>query len=303
MLKPKRGNFSFLRSVLALVWVVLRPTLLRAPVHVLHEAAALAEAARYRGVRYRKHHRNRPFGAALQVRDGPGYIGSFKTAKQAAEAYDRAVRRMYPDDTPDHKFHRKKKLNFPLEEEAAYDETQEQARRRGLKVSGANHRKEARSFELLKEALDASPYSEKCGLVRLTASSKADALLKLRGSSQAGLPIQLKAATSRWREGRVYKFNNMLGYDGMLVVLVALDRGHFWATAGEELKSEQRGITVGCASDTDRRVQDIGSHLVACSKIHRSFPTHQLKKQSVIAPLVIGLKQLCIGSSKLCLEA
>ena len=107
--------------------------------------------------------------------------------------------------------------------------------------------------------------------MRLTESSKADALLKLRGSSQAGLPIQLKAATSRWREGRVYHVSKLLGYDGMLVVLVALDGGHFWTAAGEELKVDYLSITLGRESDTARRVENMGSHLVASFKKTRKF--------------------------------
>ena len=198
--------------VLALSWVALCPVLvgpLEAPARPDQEAAARAEAAKYRGVSY--HKRNRIFEAWLQVQDGPGYIGSFKTDTHAAEARDQEVRRLYPDDTPDHKLQRKKKLNFPSEEEAAYHETPQQARKRALKIHFANTRKADRSFDLLKEALNTSPYSEKYELVRLTESSKADALLKLRGSSQAGLPIQLKAATSRRREGKMYHFNHLLG--------------------------------------------------------------------------------------------
>ena len=198
--------------VLALSWVALCPVLvgpLEAPARPDQEAAARAEAAKYRGVSY--HKRNRIFEAWLQVQDGPGYIGSFKTDTHAAEARDQEVRRLYPDDTPDHKLQRKKKLNFPSEEEAAYHETPQQARKRALKIHFANARKADRSFDLLKEALNTSPYSEKYELVRLTESSKADALLKLRGSSQAGLPIQLKAATSRRREGKMYHFSHLLG--------------------------------------------------------------------------------------------
>ena len=259
--------------VLALGWGALCPVqvgLLQAPAHPDQEAAARAEAAKYRGVTYHKENRN--FVARLHVRGGPGYIGSFTAATHAAEARDQEVRRMYPDDTPNHKLKRKNLLNFPSEQEAAYHETQEQARKRGLKFQGANQRKEARSFELLNEALEASVYSEKYELVRLPGSSKADALLTLCGSSQAGLPIQPKAATSRWKQGRVYFFQGVLGYDGMLVVLVALDGGHFWATAGEELKVDQLGITIGCESDTARRVESIVSHLVACFKDTRQFP-------------------------------
>ncbi|CAE7189787.1 Zan [Symbiodinium sp. CCMP2456] len=260
--------------VLAVTFVSFFPVLaglLKASAHVPHhKAAGRAEAAKYRGVCYFK--QDRVFGAWLRVEARPGYIGRFKNAKQAAEAYDREVRRMYPDDTPHHKFRRKSWLNFPSEEEAAYVESPEQSRKRGLKRSSSNRCKEARSFELLREAFYASPYSENYELVRLTGSSKADALFKLRGSSQAGLPIQLKAATSRWKQGRFYVFQHLLGYDGMLVFLVALDGGHIWATAGAELKVDKLGITIGCASDTARRVEDAGALSVACFKNRKKFP-------------------------------
>ena len=259
--------------VLAVTWVVLCPVLtelLKASAHVPHHTAARAEAAKCRGVRC--HKRDRLFEARLRVKAGPGYIAGFKNAQQAAEAYDREVRRMYPDDTPDHKFRRKNFLNFPSEEEAAYAESPEEARKRGLKLSGSTCRKEARSFELLRKAFHASPFSENYELVHLTGSSKADALVKLRDSSQVGVQIQLKAATSGYKQGRTYKFRNLLGYDGMLVFLVALDGGHFWAAAGEEFKTRQLLITMACPSDTRRRVEDTGTRLVACFKNTRKFP-------------------------------
>ena len=258
-------------AVLVVIWVALCAVLaglLKASAHVSHDA--VARAAKYRSIYY--HKRGRVYEARLQVGGGPGYIGQFKHAKQAAEAYDREVRRMYPDDTPDHKFRRKNLLNFPSEQEAAYTESPEQARKRGLKLGGSSFCKEARSFELLREAFCESPCSENYELVRLTGSSKADALFKPRGSSQAGLQIQLKAATSGWKQGKTYKFRNLLGYDGMLVFLVALDGGHFWAASGEEFKTCQLQITIGCASDTCRRVEDTGARLVAGFKNTRKFP-------------------------------
>ncbi|CAE7563937.1 Zan [Symbiodinium microadriaticum] len=257
-------------AVLAVIWVALGPVLaglLQASAHVSHHNAA-AHAAKYRGVHY--HKRGRVFEANLQVGGGPGYIGHFKNAKQAAEAYDREVRRMYPEDTPDHKFRRKNFLNFPSEQEAAYTESPERARKRGLKLGGSSFCKEARSFELLREAFCESPYSENYELVRLTGSSKADALFKPRGSPQVGLQVQLKAATSGRKQGKTYKFGRLLGYDGMLVFLVALDGGHFWAASGEEFKTCHLQITIGCASDTCRRVEDTGARLVACFKNTRS---------------------------------
>ena len=259
-------------AVLAVIWVALGPVLaglLQASAHVSHHNAA-AHAAKYRGVHY--HKRGRVFEANLQVGGGPGYIGHFKNAKQAAEAYDREVRRMYPEDTPDHKFRRKNFLNFPSEQEAAYTESPERARKRGLKLGGSSFCKEARSFELLREAFCESPYSENYELVRLTGSSKADALFKPRGSPQVGLQVQLKAATSGRKQGKTYKFGRLLGYDGMLVFLVALDGGHFWAASGEEFKTCHLQITIGCASDTCRRVEDTGARLVACFKNTRKFP-------------------------------
>ena len=275
MLKPKCRTLLH-GLVPALGWGTICPVLvgtLQAPAHPDSEAAARAEAAKYRGVSYHKRNRNRPFVALLWARGRPGYIGSFKTAKQAAEARDQAVRSLYPGATPDHKFQCKKLLNFPSREEASYNETTQQARRCALKIHGANTDKaDRRSMEMLQKALNTSLYSDKYELVRLTESAKADALLKLRGSSQAGLPIQIKAATSRWSEGRKYHFNHLLAYDGMLVVLVALDGGYFWVATGEEFKADDLWITIGCESDTDRPVENIVSHLVACLKDTQQFP-------------------------------
>ena len=58
----------------------------------------------------------------------------------------------------------------------------------------------------------------------------------------------------------------------MLVVLVALDRSHFWAAAGEEFKANDLWITIGCESDIHRRVENMGSQLVACFRDTRQFP-------------------------------
>ena len=97
---------------------------------VLREVQALAEVAKYRGVKY--HKRDRVFEAWLYVSGGPG-------------AYDAALRRWCPNDN----FRLNKFRNFPTKAEASYRETPAQARRRALTTNGDDHRKDVTAFELL----------------------------------------------------------------------------------------------------------------------------------------------------------
>ena len=232
----------------------------------LLQAEAQVEAAKYRGVHYHKHHDK--FEARLTAHGQTFYLGSFLSATQAAEAYDEKVRHVCAAD----RFRLSKSLNFPSEEETSFSCSPMQLRQRGLNVSGDNNRKEAEAFFLIEEALAASSHADSYEMLRLSGSTKADALLVPKGYGDAGLPIQLKAATSSGGLGRKYIFSNVSGYSGMVVLMVALDGQHVWASAGQDLLSKTLGITIGCESDSKRRVLDIASHLRACFHDVRRFP-------------------------------
>ena len=226
-------------------------------------AAAKAEADKYCGVSY--HKRRCAFLAQLWVDGEKQHIGSFKSARQAAEAYDATLRNLCPHD----KQKLKRYLNFPSKNEAGYSETAAQARQRGLRMHGADLQNEARAFELFQEAFAVSSHAEGYEIVPLTGASRADAVFRPKGSEGNGLLIQLKAATSRGKKGREYIFQRVAGYDGMLVIMVALDGGHFWAAAGSQLQRRSLSIAVGCPSSRKYAVPDIGTHLVKCFRNKR----------------------------------
>ena len=148
--------------------------------------AAKAAADKYCGVSCRK--RDCVFTAQLQVGGELQYIGSFKSAKQAAEAYDAKLRSLFSDDKQKLKTY----LNFPSKKEASYSETTAQARQRGLRISGRNNRNEARAFELFREAFAASSNAEGYEIVPLTGASRADAVFRHKGSGEDGLLISSK---------------------------------------------------------------------------------------------------------------
>ena len=228
-------------------------------------AAAQAEADKYCGVTFYETKRGCAFMARLYVDGDYQHIGSFKSAKKAAEAYDAQLRSLFPDD----KQKLKRYLNFPSKKEASYSETAAQARQRGLRLSGRNNRNEARAFELFREAFAVSSHAEGYEIVPLTGASRADAVFRHKGSGEDGLLIQLKASTSLGKKGRAYRFNRVAGYDGMIVVMVALDGGHLWAAAGSQLHSNYLLITVGAASSRKYAVPDIGAQLVKCFRSKR----------------------------------
>ena len=196
-------------------------------------AAARAEAAKYCGVCYCK--RTRKYLVHIRVNGQQKHIGRFNCALQAAEAYDSKLRSLFSDD----KLRLRRYLNFPSNEEASYCETVEQSRQRGLRISGQNLRSEARAAMLLDAAVSSSSDAAGFELCRLSGASHADAVFRPKGSEEGGgLLLQLKAATSSGQRGRRYNFNHMVGYDGMLVIMMALDTNHVWAAAGSQLFSE-----------------------------------------------------------------
>ena len=233
-------------------------------------------SAKYRGV-YRASKRH-SFFAQVTLRGRNHYIGSFTCAARTAEAVDQFLRSNCSQD----KLRLKKSLNFPSPEEVAYCETREQARERGLHISGCNYQKEAHAFNLLQAAFAKSVYALKYEIQRLSGASKADAIFMRKGCPADCLLIQLKAASVRGTDGRSYfHFNRVSGYAGMVVVFVALEGGHIWAAAGHHLLRSSQCISVGCNSSTRFQVTDIGSFLVGCFADVGQFP-HMSKDRAIL---------------------
>ena len=234
------------------------------------------ESAKYRGV-YRAS-KGHSFFAQVAVQGCNHYVGSFTCAATAAEAVDQFLRSKCSQD----KLRLKKSLNFPSAEEVAYCETREQARERGLNISGCNYQKEAHAFNLLQAAFAKSVSSLKYEIQRLSGASKADAIFMRKGCPEDCLLIQLKAASLRGTDRRSYfHFNRVSGYAGMVVVFVALEGGHIWAAAGHHLLRSSQRISVGCNSSTRFQVSDIGSFLVGCFANVGQFP-HMSKDRAIL---------------------
>ena len=227
-------------------------------------AVQLTEAAKYRGVRYDRG----KFTAQLYLHGHETYLGRYDSAELAAHAFDKRLRIVCAHD----KHRLQRSLNFPSEEEAAYAETPAQARVRGLKICGSNHRKELEAFQLLEKALATSTSANGYMIRRLSDASRADAVFTSKEAPDCGLRIQLKSASSRERRGHTYHFSRVCGYDGMLVIFVALDGNHIWAAAGNQLLRRDLRITIGHKHDKQLRVHDICSHLVACFQNAQQFP-------------------------------
>ena len=233
------------------------------------------KAAQYRGVYCSVNRQSFVAQATLQGHNH--YLGTFKSAAKAAEAFDHFLRHNCAAD----KLRLKKSLNFPSAEEAAYQETREQARDRGLKLNGNNHQKEAQAFKILDAAFAESFRASEHEIRRLSGSSKADAVFMRKGSPEDCLLIQLKAASGRGIHGRSHMFSNMLGYAGMVVFLVSLDGGYLGATAGHVLSKDKLWITVGCPSAERLQVRDVGSFLLTCFVDRQQFPHTSLEDASL----------------------
>ena len=264
-----------------------RPTFLRTPLPcravVSAKVAELAaDARKYRGVCYNKH--LRAYEAKLTVQGHKHFLGMFKSACQAAKAYDHRLRSLCPLDR--HRLQRC--LNFPSKEEAAYQETAVHARGRGLAMNSGSfgaYRKEAQAFELLRDALARSFMCQQYEIRRVSGASKADALLLQRTAlTETGLPIQLKASAAHGSQARKYCFSRVGGYDGMLVLFIALEGGHIWAAAGHQLLARKTlNICVECESDKRWRlpVHDVGLYLWSCFHDHFRFPHMSLSEATM----------------------
>ena len=238
--------------------------------------SCIAQSARkYRGVWKAKG--SSSFYATVMHQGKKHHLGAFSTAAEAAEAYDLSLRTFSPDP-----MRLKRSLNFPTTKEVAFTESPMQARRRGINLSGDNHAKEAKAFELLRRKLEASPQGATYELSRLSGASRADAIFHLRSCSEArGSQLQLKAATSRGGFGLYYGFRRTSGYVGMLMVLVDLDLNRFWAVAGRNVLVTHLALVVGTDREKQWRAPDIAAILVRCFQLDEEYP-HASSREALL---------------------
>ena len=203
----------------------------------------------YNGVSWDR--RGRKFRAQVCIQGMRHHVGSFDSEEEAAAAHDDCLRQMCRD-----RARLKKSLNFPTLMEASFQESKQEARARGLAKNGGNAAKEELSFRRLQAWFLASTDASSYVLERITASSRTDALLKPVGAD-SGIRVQLKSATARGPAQKLYMFNNTRGYEGMLLILVALDNDLVWAVPGKQVAQQTLGITLGTDRDRDWRMSDI----------------------------------------------
>ena len=210
------------------------------------------------------------FEARLGFNRHQEYLGLFPTEQEAAQAYDARLRELCNDGV-----RLRRSLNFPTALEASFVGCQLQSRRRALSAFGLHASKEKASLDRLHRCFESSPQAENYEIIRVSGSSKVDALFQARGSLTGGLALQLKSASLR-RQG--FWFNNTHGYVGMLLVLVALDCDALWALPGASVTSASLYIKPGSTRDMELRTEDIGSLLESCFRNRKDFPHVSLEE-------------------------
>ena len=200
--------------------------------------------------------------------EGKNYhAGLFGSEVCAARAYDQHLRVRCHDG-----LRLKRSLNFPSSAEASFSENTAIARARGVAAQRDRKRKEEESFCHLQQRLLCSTVTG-FEVVRVPGFSRADALFQRKGSSAGGLPLQLKAASaSGLGDKPIFCFKKTAGYDGMLLILVAVDYGIVWAVPGAAVTQQSFNIQLGSSRDELFRVTDVGHALVECFRRAADFP-------------------------------
>ncbi|CAE7727060.1 unnamed protein product, partial [Symbiodinium sp. CCMP2456] len=200
------------------------------------------------------HRRHQRFQARVCFEGRCHYTGYFSNDTEAACAFDAKLRAICTDPV-----RLKKSLNFPTKAEASYEEPLSERRSRGLKKSSQNSAKDVESFQHLQHRFSKSPQASEFEIVNIPSQSRVDALFQPRGSKSVGLPLQLKSSTNRNKNsGECYAFQRTSGYDGMVLVLIALDCDMIWMVPGSEVSQTSLWITLGSKRDKAWRVSQVG---------------------------------------------
>ena len=214
--------------------------------------------------------RKKKFHVSVSVAGSSHYCGVFACQEEAALAYDTKLRQLCNDR---HRLH--KSLNFPSLKESLFLESPAEARARHMRMAAARSREsECKALDDLIAEFQKSTARSAFEIVPLGLHSRADAICRQK-NSPAGLPLQLKAASSHGGGGRGYNFGRVLGYSGMLVLLSALDRDIMWAVSGSDL--DRRGkdtlyVSFGSQRDCAWRVGDLASTLQQCFYNSNDYP-------------------------------
>ena len=195
------------------------------------------------------------------------HVGIFDTEIAAARAYDERLRAICNDAA-----RLKKSLNFPTEAEDSFTECPDAAHHRAAVARSDRIAKEEESFRRLLSLFWVSPEAQAFELLRVSGSSRIDAIFQLKNSLQGGLPLQLKCASPSGREAKRYVFQHTHGYAGMLLVLLPLDQAVMWAVPGDLVTQTCLSVSLGTERDLAWRAFNIAGSMAALYRQKHAFP-------------------------------
>ena len=195
------------------------------------------------------------------------YLGCFDSEHRAALAYDQGLRSLCRDER-----RLKKSLNFPSPAEVEFVESPQKARSRALAQFSHMAVNEEESFRRLHHYFQSSSYSWSYEIARVSGSARADAIFQPIGALSGGVQLQVKSTRSRGPSGCTYSFRGTNGYEGMVLVLIALDRDVLWAVPGKVVPQKTFNITLGSDRDQAWRTSDIGDTLKGHFQCVDDFP-------------------------------
>ena len=201
--------------------------------------------------------------------------GSFDSERCAAQAYDQCLRALCQD-----RVRLRRSLNFPTAAEGDFQEDPATARARGIATVRDSFGKEEESFRRLQERFLHSSLASSYEIVPVPGMSRVDALFQQRGSSTGGLRLQLKSASSNLsgtRGRQKYGFMHTSGYEGMLLVLIALDIDSLWVVPGTAVRQKCLRIAVGSSRDHAWHAPDIGLTLLTHFENTQELPHASLE--------------------------
>ena len=234
------------------------------------QAESRRSTSKFNGVSWHKEAQR--FMARVWFQDRPHFAGLFSNETAAACAFDAKLRGMCKDPV-----RLKRSLNFPTQQEASHRESLLDIRARSMRTYSQSRTKEVDSFQRLQDRLSTSKQASDFEIVHIPSQSRVDALFQSLKSKSEGLPLQLKSSSCYNRSGRAsfYSFGSTNGYDGMLLVLIALDRDMIWMVPGKDVSQTCLKIILGSQRDRAWRVEEVGLALTdyfrSASFAHVSF--------------------------------